>query len=450
MKSPTTDCGTTGTTAPASRKRECLPCAIPPFCRSNYYRGKLLTERDFRDEQRYFLDKARLHNLALHGCGVVCGLAVKPHPYCPQLRVIVEPGLALDCCGREIRVLQPAEVLLPRPPEKKKEEDDCPPDQSPRDPAAQGCCDDGPVPADLYLCIRYTECDTEFTPAPFEECSCGSDSQQPNRVCEGFELQLFESKPDWWDAACAHGGCDDEDDCASIYDQTLQCPERHGVSCLPLAVLNGVTPGQPVTESKIDNLTPRRVLPSVETIDELLRCILDKLPTKTATRISSFNWGHGERYWCHDFFSRFVGTDPSSSGFKIDFDSDVDAASIDTRSFQATVIRRPSEDGEPRQLEIAAAKVDHGSGATTKSCTLHLDPTYAKRHLEDCDFDLFITLRCDVITGRHGLAVDGNLLARHEDDDIYRVAPPTGDGIPGGEFTSWIRVRSGRQSGGAK
>src|SRR6476469_4822243 len=116
MKSPTKDCGTTSTSAPASRKRECLPCAIPPFCRSNYYRGKLLTERDFRDEQRYFLDKTRLHNLALHGWGIVCGLAVKPHPYCPDRRIILEPGLAIDTCGREIRVVHEVEIALPDPP----------------------------------------------------------------------------------------------------------------------------------------------------------------------------------------------------------------------------------------------------------------------------------------------------------------------------------------------
>ena len=28
----------------------CLPCAIPAFCRGNYYTGKLLTERDFSGE----------------------------------------------------------------------------------------------------------------------------------------------------------------------------------------------------------------------------------------------------------------------------------------------------------------------------------------------------------------------------------------------------------------
>src|SRR6516162_9096504 len=82
----------------------CVPCDIPAFCRNYNYRGKLLTEREFIDEQRYFVDKMRLHALALHGWGVVCGLQVKPHPYCPEQRLVVEEGLAIDACGREIRV----------------------------------------------------------------------------------------------------------------------------------------------------------------------------------------------------------------------------------------------------------------------------------------------------------------------------------------------------------
>src|SRR3954451_24431576 len=89
----------------ASTARQCVPCEIPGFCRNNYYTGKLLTERDLTDEQRCLFDKMRLHYAALHGLGVGGGLDVKPHKYCPQLRLVIEEGLAIDDCGREIRVL---------------------------------------------------------------------------------------------------------------------------------------------------------------------------------------------------------------------------------------------------------------------------------------------------------------------------------------------------------
>ena len=46
-----------------------------------------------------------------------------------------------------------------------------------------------------------------------------------------------------------------------------------------------------------------------------------------------------------------------------------------------------------------------------------------------------------MITGKNGLAVDGNFLATQENDDVYRMAFPTGDNVAGGTFESWIRVR---------
>ena len=84
----------------------CVECATPQLARNNYFTGKLLVERDFREEQDYFLGKDRRHNQELHGWGVVCGLKVKQHPdeNCRDRYVIVEPGTAIDCCGHEILV----------------------------------------------------------------------------------------------------------------------------------------------------------------------------------------------------------------------------------------------------------------------------------------------------------------------------------------------------------
>ncbi len=118
MMTPTKDCaGKAGNTA-GSKEQKCLPCDIPAFERNAYYTGKLLTARDLNAEQRYFRDKLRLHYASLHGWGVVCGLKVKPHPYCPKLKILVEEGFAIDSCGREIRVLE--EFAASLPPELKK------------------------------------------------------------------------------------------------------------------------------------------------------------------------------------------------------------------------------------------------------------------------------------------------------------------------------------------
>ena len=102
------DCGCGGKkAAPGQRVRECVPCDLDRFCRNHYFTGKLLTARDLLVEQRYLRDKLRLHHRVLHGWGVACGLRVVPHPHCPDLRVIVEPGVAIDACGHEIVVDSP-------------------------------------------------------------------------------------------------------------------------------------------------------------------------------------------------------------------------------------------------------------------------------------------------------------------------------------------------------
>src|SRR5580765_7502196 len=103
----------TSPSTPAANPCECAPCAVPAFCRTSYHTGKLLTARDFSDEQRYHIDKRRLHNIALHGWGSACGLKVRPHPYCPSLRILVEAGLAIDSCGREVRLIEDVELELP-------------------------------------------------------------------------------------------------------------------------------------------------------------------------------------------------------------------------------------------------------------------------------------------------------------------------------------------------
>src|ERR1700684_2195281 len=82
----------------------CVECDIPQLARNNYFTGKLLVERDFTDEQRYTMGKLRRHNQKLHGWGTVCGLKWKQDhtPACQSQYVVVEPGTAIDCCGREI------------------------------------------------------------------------------------------------------------------------------------------------------------------------------------------------------------------------------------------------------------------------------------------------------------------------------------------------------------
>lgn len=57
------------------------PCgSLPEPVRMNYFHGQLISERDLRTEQAYFMEKLRHHHRCIHGYGVLCGLEVSPVP----------------------------------------------------------------------------------------------------------------------------------------------------------------------------------------------------------------------------------------------------------------------------------------------------------------------------------------------------------------------------------
>ncbi len=94
------------------RKEESLKdkhCDYNNFKRARYFHGMLMTDRDFSEEQLYHNEKRKLLNRMLHGWGVVCGLKVKPTDQ-PSSKIIIEPGLALDCAGNEIFLREPYEL----------------------------------------------------------------------------------------------------------------------------------------------------------------------------------------------------------------------------------------------------------------------------------------------------------------------------------------------------
>jgi hypothetical protein len=421
----------------------CLPCDIPPLCRNNYFTGKLLTERDFTAEQKYMADKLRLHHVALHGWGIVCGLKVIPHPNCPALRIVVEPGLAIDGCGREVRVPQRVELTLPAPTALVTE-DPCPPDpasdeiEQEMNGPGEGQTPDQPT-ITVYVGLRYLERGAELMPAPFNECACGSSGNQPNRVCESYELQIFTDEPDCFELVRKEKEECDSQDPEAIYKSLLDgCPEPRNVDWIPLAVIRDFIPGQEVRKESIHNRIYRRRLPSTTALDRLIGCILEKIPTRTLTRIIEINWTHRFEYHTHDFMRQFIGEHESSPGFEVTFDRPVRKAGITQRIFQAIAIRYVENTHGAGQPEVAPATVRLNAART--KVHLHIDPLYARNRLEKTRFELYLLLRCNLIVDDRGSPVDGELLAGLDSDGEYATIFPTGDGLPGGLFESWIRV----------
>jgi DNA-binding beta-propeller fold protein YncE len=156
----------------------CPECEFTPFARNHYFTGKLLVERDFRDEQRYYVDKLRLHEHRLHGSGVVCGLKVKQSPTkeCQSRFVCIEPGLAIDCCGREVIVT----------------EEDCTVDLTRLDSMKPIFArPNDPTSYNLQICIRYKECPTEQIPVLYDDCGCDGTQCAPNRILESYAIDVI-------------------------------------------------------------------------------------------------------------------------------------------------------------------------------------------------------------------------------------------------------------------
>ncbi|MET0649818.1 MAG: hypothetical protein ABW208_24670 [Pyrinomonadaceae bacterium] len=158
----------------------CPSCDIGMFTRNHYFTGKLLVERDFTDEQRYHVEKLRHHNQRLHGWGVVCGLRVKQHenPACRGRYVCVEPGTAIDCCGREIIVRETECIDLTQFEAVKALGEQ-----------------EGDETHTLQICVRYRECPTEEIPVLYDECGCDSAQCAPNRILESHEFSVIVDPP---------------------------------------------------------------------------------------------------------------------------------------------------------------------------------------------------------------------------------------------------------------
>lgn len=164
---------------------DCPACEIPQMARNTLFDGKIMTAQDFLDEQNYFLGKHRRHNQYLHGWGTACGLKVHEHPNagCHDRYVLVQPGAAVDCCGREILVRAPAmidfrEAFLAA--WRQRHGPATPPDDQPHR---------------LEIAIRYQECPADPVPAVFEGCGADASACLPGKLVDGYQFVALLDRP---------------------------------------------------------------------------------------------------------------------------------------------------------------------------------------------------------------------------------------------------------------
>ncbi|QUQ65631.1 hypothetical protein [Kutzneria sp. CA-103260] len=365
--------------------------------RNRYFTGKFMAARDFAADTEYLLDRHRLHNRLLHGWGIVCGLEVcrHPRPECAKTWVVVTPGLALDCHGRELVLQREIAFELPQR----------------SDP--------------FLLCVRFHEEQIEPVPSLFAEGACDPHHREFNRFRDGVELVVADVTPGCWpvdDCGCHHSDSDEE----SGSEEAEQHHHGHGCGChqcheqcleprcpcgdlVPLARVIPLEGGG--FELDFDG---RRVQPP---------------PPALLTHITHVNWKHGGCLTLKEIREELHGE------LRICFDRPLReshglARGVNPQTFVVQYSTGPAEGMEflpypedsPPRLEDPCTAV------------FTIDEAYIAEHGRRSLHDVVISvsLRCDFIQDCRGVPVDGNHL---------RGRLPSGDGVQGGLFESWFEVR---------
>lgn len=204
-----------------------------PFERNRYYYGKLLTEQDFNQEQKYGNDKRRFINRFLSGTGVVAGLKVVA---VGEKSISVEAGMALDFAGREILLDVPVNRNL-----------------SMIDGFDSVANDKKDY---LYLCIEYDEktASPSFSVADLSSAQGGGET---DRIQESYRLYLTDEEPERFELTPE-----------SLYRHKVLLFEHDGIfvrQIIPSAVSSGE---EFEVTIELENLGPSRKI-SLEMEEEL-------------------------------------------------------------------------------------------------------------------------------------------------------------------------------------
>jgi hypothetical protein len=406
--------------------------------RLRYFMGRHLTACDFTDEQAYHVSHRRFHNRMLHGWGVLCGLKVRQHPQpeCRDRFVEISPGVAIDCCGREIVVeccASCGEQHLPAIPWDK---------HSAERPY-------------LLLCLAYLEEKIDPVAVLHNEGDCSNSKSDFGRYSESWKLDWrWASKKDLikysWDnryglcpaeptisspapptqqttqtpnpqapqehqqeehshpqaapgEPCSHDDCGDP--CEEGFRSCLDphCPPGH---CIPIALVCA-QPGQPVTDKQI-HLLGRPELPC---------------GPKRLTHIVQINWPHGGIVTPH-WFAHHHGRLVVKFDRKLQHQPPQEFPRA-TGVSEATFMVQFGELFE----DLDFVPYEHPPRLKENGCEAEYKIENRRYRHEHYDFleghTVWITLRCDFLYDCHGVRVDGN-----------------NDGTPGGTFESWLSVVS--------
>lgn len=450
------------------------------FERNNYYYGKLMTVRDFFAEQSYFNEKRWLMNRMISGWGIVCGLEVELKD---SNTVIVKPGLAIDCCGREILVCEDQEVIL--------------------DPQETECCegehekDERRKSENLVICLEYHECKTEPIHLPPVACD-QKEKYEFNRIRDSFKIRVRRISDVDLDGHCERI-CPLEHKTEKLHEylchelkECKQCPKH---PCLLLAEIivssmhsrehpeppykkepptppyqspeqksypvqtsdqktveqhdpekktaeqypqEQKPPYVPPTEPpkvQIDECSRRRFVYSNPLLYDLIHCYHGDLP-----HVKQINWEHEKEIKWGDFE---VGM--YSNGVRVWFDRNMNLTTIHKNTFLVMVRLVDPDTGNYRFEQIPGDISYEDEAITGHSISIFkfttewlMDTYFGYSEIKDKGGKFMVLLRSDFIldlpeNGKPAKALDGNFLG---------AQLPSGNGTQGGDFVSWFYVEA--------
>ena len=399
--------------------------------RNHYFTGKYMNKRDFQVEQDYFRSRHQWHNRLMHGWGIVCGLRVMPHRSadCRDAWVIVTPGVAIDCCGREIVLEEETPIRIWQPPDPPKDDPEQQSGGYEKDIEPQKKKPKGKKAAESFLLnLHYCEERIEYVPVLHGEGECDPKRREPNRIREGACLVVCD--PDDLGRDCWRGkgkkktkkrcldDCGDKGPTGSCLDHDCPCDEY-----VPLALIRPRYYDDTgyVINKKAINMKGRRTL---------------RTPPEFLTHITRINWPHGGVMTLSELRRK-------KGRLQVTFDRKLEPAKgyktgVNPRTFvvqyqQADLDLEfvPPETGDDD--DWVNPKVKGGCRAVfTIDRNILGGEGRRQRHYQSLEGAIvYVTLECDFILDCHGNAVDG---------DHLKGALPTGNGIEGGTFKSWFRV----------
>jgi hypothetical protein len=391
---------------------ECGVCQVRYFERNNFYHGKALTVRDLGAEQDYFNQKRWLINRMTLGWGIVCGLETTEHNDC----VMVEPGLALDCCGREVLVCKREGVHVTQIAEALK---------------VDRCDDDTPVR--WALCLEYHECRTEQVNLP-KSCDHQDRGGDYNRIRDGYRLSVrpFDDAcpSDHSESCCPHPGFGQKISIhEALYERSKKCPACKDCECVLLTTgtLKMAPQEAPQISLDPDAWKYRRTVYTNPALASLLHCFHPGL-----AHITKMNWRVGDHYSVDEFLNLLT-----HEHLQVTFDRPMAQRTLRRHTCRLSIFLPSGSDSCPKQVLIPVHRAEYTEYPEPTATYSFLDECVQRELRHSCkslkhSVDVELILHGSMILDDKGHALDAELI-----DDTF----PTGNGVQGGEFIAYFSVR---------